>query len=68
MILHPWNTRSRDSCRTGGGQADPTTGQRHIDAPGAFLINILACCDGDIEDVIQGAQWASKKISTGLIF
>ena len=44
---------------TGGGQADPTTGQRHIGAaPGAFLINILACCDGDIEDVIQGAQWA----------
>ena len=44
---------------TGGGQADPSTGQRHVGAaPGAFLINILACCDGDIEDVIQGAQWA----------
>ena len=44
---------------TGGGQADPTTGARHVGAaPGAFLINILACCDGDIEDVIQGAQWA----------
>ncbi len=44
---------------TGGGQADPTTGQKYVGAaPGAFLINILACCDGDIEDVIQGAQWA----------
>ena len=44
---------------TGGGQTDPTTGQKYVGAaPGAFLINILACCDGDIEDVIQGAQWA----------
>ena len=44
---------------TGGGQSDPTTGQKYVGAaPGAFLINILACCDGDIEDVIQGAQWA----------
>ena len=44
---------------TGGGQTDPTTGLKYVGAaPGAFLINLLACCDGDIEDVIQGAQWA----------
>ncbi|HJM13058.1 MAG TPA: MFS transporter [Candidatus Thalassarchaeaceae archaeon] len=44
---------------TGGGQTDPETGLRYIGAaPGAHLINILGCCDGDIEDVMQGAQWA----------
>ena len=44
---------------TGGGQTDPATGLRYVGAaPGAWLINILACCDGDIEDVMQGAQWA----------
>ncbi len=44
---------------TGGGQTDPDTGLRYVGAaPGAYLINILACCDGDIEDVIEGAQWA----------
>ena len=44
---------------SGGGQTDPATGLRYVGAaPGAFLINILACCDGDIEDVMQGAQWA----------
>ena len=44
---------------SGGGQTDPTTGLRYVGAaPGAWLINILACCDGDIEDVMQGAQWA----------
>ena len=44
---------------TGGGQTDPSTGLRYIGAaPGAFLINILSCCDGDIEDILQGAQWA----------
>jgi len=44
---------------TGGGQTDPTSGLKYVGAaPGAFLINLLACCDGDIEDVIQGAQWA----------
>ena len=26
--------------------------------PGAWVINILACCDGDIQDIIEGAQWA----------
>ena len=44
---------------SGGGQADPGSGLRYIGAaPGAHLINILGCCDGDIEDVMQGAQWA----------
>ncbi|MCH2259966.1 MAG: S8 family serine peptidase, partial [Candidatus Thalassarchaeum betae] len=44
---------------SGGGQTDPATGLRYVGAaPGAWLINILACCDGDIEDVMQGAQWA----------
>ena len=44
---------------TGGGQTDPDTGLRYVGAaPGAHLINILGCCDGDIEDVMQGAQWA----------
>jgi hypothetical protein len=27
-------------------------------APGAWVINILACCDGDIQDIIEGAEWA----------
>ena len=44
---------------TGGGQTDPGTGMRYVGAaPGAHLINIMGCCDGDIEDVMQGAQWA----------
>ena len=44
---------------TGGGQTDTSTGLRYVGAaPGAFLVTILACCDGDIEDIIQGAQWA----------
>ena len=44
---------------SGGGQNDPDTGLRYVGAaPGAYLINILGCCDGDIEDVMQGAQWA----------
>ena len=44
---------------SGGGQTDPVTGLRYVGAaPGAHLINILGCCDGDIEDVMQGAQWA----------
>ena len=44
---------------SGGGQTDPETGLRYVGAaPGAYLINILGCCDGDIEDVMQGAQWA----------
>ena len=44
---------------SGGGQTDPSTGLRYVGAaPGAWLVTILACCDGDIEDVMQGAQWA----------
>ena len=44
---------------SGGGQTDTSTGLKYIGAaPGAFLVTILACCDGDIEDIIQGAQWA----------
>jgi subtilisin family serine protease len=44
---------------SGGGQTDPSTDLRYVGAaPGAWLINILACCDGDIEDIMQGAQWA----------
>ena len=44
---------------SGGGQTDPATGEKYVGAaPGAWLINILACCDGDIEDIMQGAQWA----------
>ena len=43
---------------TGGGQESPD-GSRYIGvAPGAWVINILACCDGDIQDIIEGAQWA----------
>ena len=44
---------------SGGGQTDPSSGLRYVGAaPGAYLINILGCCDGDIEDVMQGAEWA----------
>ena len=33
---------------TGGGQSDSVSGLRYVGAaPGAYLINILACCDGD---------------------
>ena len=43
---------------TGGGQESPD-GSRYVGvAPGAWIINILACCDGDIQDIIEGAQWA----------
>lgn len=43
---------------TGGGQESPD-GSRYVGvAPGAWVINILACCDGDIQDIIEGAQWA----------
>ncbi len=43
---------------SGGGQTAPD-GSRYIGtAPGAWVINILACCEGDIEDIIEGAQWA----------
>ena len=43
---------------TGGGQEAPD-GSKYVGvAPGAWVINILACCDGDIQDIIEGAQWA----------
>ncbi len=43
---------------SGGGQT-AADGSRYIGtAPGAWVINILACCEGDIEDIIEGAQWA----------
>jgi subtilisin family serine protease/MFS family permease len=43
---------------TGGGQT-AADGSRYIGAaPGAWVINILACCEGDIEDIIEGAEWA----------
>jgi subtilisin family serine protease/MFS family permease len=43
---------------TGGGQEAPD-GSRYVGvAPGAWIINILACCDGDIQDIIEGAEWA----------
>ncbi|MDC0963101.1 S8 family serine peptidase, partial [Euryarchaeota archaeon] len=43
---------------TGGGQVS-VDGARYIGvAPGAWVINILACCDGDIQDIIEGAEWA----------
>ena len=52
---------------TGGGQESPD-GSRYIGvAPGAWVINILACCDGDIQDIIEGAQWAiENKNSKGI--
>ena len=52
---------------TGGGQ-ESADGARYIGvAPGAWVINILACCDGDIQDIIEGAEWAiENKISKGI--
>ena len=52
---------------TGGGQVS-ADGSRYIGvAPGAWLINILACCDGDIQDIIEGAEWAiENKNSKGI--
>jgi len=52
---------------TGGGQIS-ADGARYIGvAPGAWVINILACCDGDIQDIIEGAEWAiENKNSKGI--
>ncbi|MBJ08568.1 MAG: hypothetical protein CMB63_00910 [Euryarchaeota archaeon] len=52
---------------TGGGQEAPD-GSRYVGvAPGAWVVNILACCEGDIQDVIEGAQWAiENKDSKGI--
>jgi len=42
---------------TGDGETAPD-GTRYIGvAPGAYLINVLSCCDGDIEDIIRGIEW-----------
>ena len=49
---------------TGGGQEAPD-GSKYVGvAPGAWVINILACCDGDIQDIIEGAQWAIENKET----
>ncbi len=52
---------------TGGGQEAPD-GSKYVGvAPGAWVVNILACCEGDIQDVIEGAQWAiENKESKGI--
>ncbi len=52
---------------TGGGQEAPD-GSKYVGvAPGAWVVNILACCEGDIQDVIEGAQWAiENKDSKGI--
>jgi len=43
---------------TGAGTPDPETGLPHIGvAPKAHLVNVLSCCDGDIEDIIRGVEW-----------
>jgi len=49
---------------TGGGQESPD-GSKYVGvAPGAWVINILACCDGDIQDIIEGAQWAIENVES----
>ena len=41
-----------------GTGAGDNTGTPHIGvAPKANLVNVLACCDGDIEDIIRGVEW-----------
>ena len=43
----------------GTGDGDTASdGRRYIGAaPGAKLINVLSCCDGDIADIIEGIEW-----------
>ena len=42
---------------TGDGETAPD-GTPHIGvAPKAHLVNVLSCCDGDIEDIIRGVEW-----------
>ena len=42
---------------TGAGETAPD-GTPHIGvAPKAHLVNVLSCCDGDIEDIIRGVEW-----------
>ncbi len=51
---------------TGAGEPAPD-GTPHIGvAPKANLVNVLSCCDGDIEDIIRGVEWtiANQKAVT----
>ena len=42
---------------TGDGET-AADGTPHIGvAPKAHLVNVLSCCDGDIEDIIRGIEW-----------
>ena len=42
---------------TGDGET-ADDGTPHIGvAPKAHLVNVLSCCDGDIEDIIRGVEW-----------
>ncbi len=42
---------------TGDGET-ADDGTPHIGvAPKAHLVNVLSCCDGDIEDIIRGMEW-----------
>ena len=42
---------------TGAGETAPD-GTLYIGvAPKANLVNVLSCCDGDIEDIIRGIEW-----------
>ena len=42
---------------TGDGETEPD-GTPYIGvAPKAHLVNVLSCCDGDIEDIIRGVEW-----------
>ena len=43
----------------GSGEGETASdGTPHIGvAPKAHLVNVLSCCDGDIEDIIRGIEW-----------
>ena len=51
---------------TGAGTlTGSTNGQPHIGvAPKAHIVNVLSCCEGDIEDIIRGIEWtvANQKV------
>lgn len=50
-----------------GTGAGDNTGTPHTGvAPKANLVNVLACCDGDIEDIIRGVEWTieNQKVVT----
>ena len=51
---------------TGAGlRTGSSNGEAHIGvAPKAHIVNVLSCCDGDIEDIIRGIEWtvANQKI------